>query len=46
MNKKMDYFSQNNGSFKKINCKNKLQKYKSDYRKFIKTQLLDRIRQA
>lgn len=42
----MEYFSQNGVGLKKMNCKYKLQKYKSDYRKFMKTQLLDRIRQA
>ena len=31
---------------KQLNGRLNLQKYKSDYRKFLKTQLLDRIRQA
>jgi len=42
----LDYFSKTSVGFKKMNCKHKLQKYKSDYRKFMKTQLLDRIKQA
>jgi hypothetical protein len=44
--KKFDYFSRGSVGFKKMNCKYKLQRYKSDYRKFLKTQLLDRIKQA
>ncbi len=42
----MEYFAHSSTGFKKMNCKHKLQKYKSDYRKFMKTQLLDRIKQA
>jgi hypothetical protein len=44
--KKFDYFSRSSVGFKKLNCKYILQRYKSDYRKFMKTKLLDRIKQA
>lgn len=44
--KKSEYFVQTGVGFKRVDNKSKLHKYKSDYRRFISTQTLDRIKQA
>lgn len=44
--KKTELFAQTSLGFRKLDSKNKLQRYKADFRKFLKTQTLDRIKQA
>jgi len=41
----LEFFAQTRLGFKKFDNINNLQKYKNDYRKFLKTQTLDRVKQ-
>jgi len=44
--KKTELFAQTSLGFSKFDSKNKLQRYKADFRKFLNTQTLDRIKQT
>lgn len=42
----MEQFTQNTMKFRTITGESKLQKYKTEYRKFMNTQTLDRIKHS